>query len=64
MFYEAPELPFALSHRMSLNLTEARPTNQRSPIHSKDLCGFMCIEEVMLLCHSGYSETSIEAHPY
>ncbi len=60
MFYKPPELPFALSHWMGRNLTETCPANQRSPIHSKYLCSFVCIKKVMRLYHRDHPRTSVE----
>jgi hypothetical protein len=51
MFYKAPELSFALSHWVSRDLTETCPANQRSPIHAKDLSGFVRVKKVMCLRH-------------
>jgi hypothetical protein len=58
MFYKAPELSLALSHWMGRDLTKTCPANQCSPIHAKDLSGFVCVKKVMRLRHLNNSKPS------
>jgi hypothetical protein len=58
MFNKTPELSLAFSHWMGRDLTKACPANQRSPVHAKDLSGFMCVKKVMRLRHRNNSKPS------